>query len=130
VTIKSVNSEIRVAGIQGVLHVETSNGDITGTALGNGADVRTANGTINLDLAKLGEAGVRCTMSNGQIVVTVPADAKATIEASVVNGDIHTDKLSVAVREQNDRRLSGTIGGGGPDIRLETVNGEVRIVGK
>jgi len=130
VTIKSTTSEIRVAGIQGALRVETTNGEITGTALGSSADVRSVNGTITLDLAKLGDAGVRCKLTNGRVVVTVPSDTKATIEASTVNGDIQAEKLSVAVREQSGRRLSGTIGGGGPDIRVDLVNGEVRIAGK
>jgi len=130
VTIKSVNSEIRVTGIGGALRVETTNGEITGTALGNGADVRSTNGTITLDLAKLGEAGVRCEMTNGHVSIALPADTKATINANLVNGDVQTDKLNVAVREQTNRRLSGTIGGGGPDIRVEMVNGDVRFVGK
>jgi hypothetical protein len=130
VTIRSTNSEIRVAGIRGALHVETSNGDITGTDLGSGADVRTVNGSITLELAKLGDAGVRAKISNGRILVTVPADSKAAIDASVVNGDIRTDHLSIAAQEQTGRTLKGTIGGGGPDIRLDAVNGEVRIVGR
>jgi hypothetical protein len=130
VTIKSVTSEIRVTGIGGALRVETTNGEITGTALGNGADVRSTNGTITLDLAKLGEAGVRCEMTNGQVSVALPADSKATINANLVNGAVRTDKLNVAVREQTGRKLVGTIGGGGPDVRVEMVNGEVRISGK
>src|SRR4029079_495047 len=60
VTIRSTNSEIKVTGIAGVLHVESTNGEITGSGLGNGADIRLGNGEIRLDLAKLGESGVRC----------------------------------------------------------------------
>jgi len=130
VTIRSVASEIRVTGIAGVLHVESVNGRIAGTGLGSGADVRIVNGTVRLDFGTFGGSGVRCKMTNGELVVTVPADTKATIAASIVNGEIHTEKLSVAVREQTGRSLTGTIGGGGPDIRLEMVNGDVRIVGK
>jgi hypothetical protein len=76
VTIRSTNSEIHVTGTAGVLHVESTNGEVTGTALGNGADIRLVNGTIHLDLAKLGDAGVKCKTTNGEIVVTVPADTR------------------------------------------------------
>jgi hypothetical protein len=38
--------------------------------------------------------------------------------------------LTVAVAEQSRRRLDGTLGGGGPLIRLETTNGAVQIRGK
>jgi len=37
---------------------------------------------------------------------------------------------TVAVAEQSRRRLDGTLGGGGPLIRLETTNGAVQIRGK
>lgn len=130
VTIKSINSEIRVTGIAGALRVETSNGEITGTALGNGAEVHSVNGTVTLDLAKLGDAGVRCKMSNGQVSVSVPADTKATVDVNLVNGEIQTSKLDVAAHEQTGRRLRGTIGGGGPDVRIDMINGEVRLIGK
>jgi hypothetical protein len=130
VTIRSVASEIRVTGIAGVLHVESTHGEITGNGLGNGADVRIVNGTVRLDFGTFGASGVRCQLTNGEIVVTVPADTKAAIAASIVNGEIRTEKLSVAVREQSGRSLTGTIGGGGPDIRLDLVNGDLRIVGK
>jgi DUF4097 and DUF4098 domain-containing protein YvlB len=130
VTIKSTNSEIRVAGIQGAFRAETTNGEITGTALGNGADVRSVNGTITLDLARLGDTGVRCHLTNGDVTVTVPADARADIDASVVNGDIRADKLNIAFKEQSARKLKGTIGGGGPNVRIEMINGDVRLIGR
>jgi hypothetical protein len=47
-----------------------------------------------------------------------------------VNGVVDTDNLDVAASESSRRRLDATVGGGGPEIRLETTNGEVRIVGK
>lgn len=130
VTVRSINSEIKVNGIAGVLRVESTNGEITANGLGDGADIRLVNGEIRLDFAKLGESGVRCKSTNGQIVVTVPADAKAAIASSVAVGEIKTEKLAVAIREQTGRSLTGTIGGGGPDIRLDLVTGEVQIVGK
>ncbi|HEX5070187.1 MAG TPA: DUF4097 family beta strand repeat-containing protein [Vicinamibacterales bacterium] len=130
VTIKSVTSDIRVTGIAGALRVETTNGDITGTALGDGADIRSVNGTVTLDLASLGEAGVRCNLTNGTVNITMPADSKATLHANLVNGDIQTERLNVDVREKTGRRLSGTVGGGGPDVRIEMVNGDVKIAGK
>jgi hypothetical protein len=60
----------------------------------------------------------------------VPASIKARLSARVSNGAITTEGLTVAVAEQSRRRLDGTLGGGGPLIRLETTNGAVQIRGK
>ena len=73
VTIKTTNGEVDVAGLGGALTVDATNGRITGTGLGNGADVSSVNGRLNLEFAKLGDAGVRCKTTNGQIVVTIPS---------------------------------------------------------
>lgn len=130
VTIKTTNGEVEVEGIGGVLTVHAVAGRISGTSLGNGADVSLVNGRLSLEFAKLGDAGVRCKTTNGQIVVTIPSAAKATIAARVVNGTIRTENLAVQDSDSSRRRLDATIGGGGPDIRLEATNGEIRVVGK
>lgn len=130
VTLNSTNGDINVAGVEGEFRVETTNGRIIGSALGSSAVVTTTNGEISLDFAKLGADGIRCETTNGMISVTVPHDSKASISARVTNGGISTEGLDVAVTEKSRRLLDGSIGGGGPSIRLETTNGAVRIKGK
>jgi DUF4097 and DUF4098 domain-containing protein YvlB len=130
VTIKTTNGAVDVEGIGGVLTVNAVNGRVRATSLGSGADVTSVNGQTALEFATLGEAGVRCKTTNGQIVVTIPSGAKATIAARVVNGLIRTENLAVQETENSRRRLDATVGGGGPEIRLEATNGEIRVVGK
>lgn len=57
----------------------------------------------------------------------LPADAGAEVKAQTVNGDIRTDfPLTVQGRILR-RRLSGTIGAGGRQLDLETVNGSIEL---
>jgi len=130
VTVKTTNGEVNVKGITGFLKIEAVNGQIDGAGLGAGAEVSSVNGRIRLEFAKLADAGVRCKTTNGQIVITVPASTNATIAARVVNGVIRTENLDVEAQDDSRRRLDATIGAGGPEIRLETTNGEIRVVGK
>ena len=130
VTIKSANADISVKGISGVLRVDSDNAKIDASGLADGADVKTTNGEITLDFANVGPSGVHCRMTNGQLIVKVPASTKATIAGRVVNGIVQAENLKVDVTEHSMTRLNGTIGGGGPEIRLEGTNGEVRLVGK
>ena len=129
-TIKSTNGEIRVIAIAGFGKIEAVNGDIELTGMEKGVDVDAVNGRVQVEMAAIGDGGVRCKTTNGQIILTLPASAKATLAARVTNGVVHTENLTVQSTESSHRRLDGTIGGGGPEIRLDTMNGEVRIVGK
>jgi DUF4097 and DUF4098 domain-containing protein YvlB len=129
-TIKNTNGQIKVISVAGFVKIETTNGDIELTGIEKGADISAINGRVQIELAAVGDAGVRCKTTNGQIVVKVPANAKANLSARVSNGVVHTENLNIASNESSFRRLDATLGGGGPEIRLETTNGEVRIVGK
>jgi len=129
-TIKSTNGEIKVIAIAGLVKIEATNGDIELSGMEKGVDVDAVNGRVQVEMASVGDGGVRCKTTNGEIILTVPASAKATIAARVTNGEVRTENLTVQSTESSHRRLDGTIGGGGPEIRLDTMNGEIRIIGK
>jgi hypothetical protein len=123
------NGDITMAGphVSGSFRAETTNGRIRATGLENNATATTTNGTITLDVAKLGEDGISCDTTNGKISLTLPPGLNARLSARVTNGAISQAGLNLNVSEQSRRRLDGTIGNGGPMIKLETTNGEIQI---
>ncbi len=128
VKLVSTNGEIDVADLGGAFTVETTNGAIRGTNLSNTTSVETTNGAVTLDMARLGDGGVRCETTNGKIEVLLPHDAKATISARVTNGAVSTSGLDLSKSGDTSRkRLEATMGGGGPSIRLETTNGLIAL---
>jgi len=129
-TIKATNGEITVRSIEGFIKIETTNGDIELTGLSKGADVDATNGRVQIEASAIGEGGIKARTTNGQIIVTIPKSANATLNARVTNGVVETENLSVQSSDSSHRRLEGTIGSGGPEIRLETTNGEVKIRGR
>ena len=56
-----------------------------------------------------------------------PADAKASISASVTNGGIDTSGLAIETTQSSRRRLEGRLNGGGAPIQIEGTNGGIRI---
>ena len=128
--IKATNSQVDVKSVTGLVKVEAVNGDIHLSGVERGADVNTVNGRVVLDLASIGADGVRVRTTNGAIEVGVPPAGKANIVASVTNGAVEVDRLDVQTSEKSHRRLDGTIGGGGPQIRLDTTNGLIKLVGR
>ena len=132
VTLRSTNGQIDVAGprLTGIFRASATNGRITATGLENSAVVEATNGEVRIEVNRLGEDGLSCQTTNGPIAVTVPASVNARLSARVANGGISTEGLNLTVAEQSRRRLDGTLGEGGPLIRLETTNGPVSIKGK
>lgn len=123
----TVNGEIRAAGLRSNVDVETVNGSIrvstSGRVLAN-----TVNGEIDASMgnADWGE-DVAFSTVNGGITLDLPAEVNAELRASTVNGDIVSD-FPVTVRGRfGPRRVSGTLGRGGHELELETVNGTITL---
>ncbi len=129
VRLETTNGDINLGGLHltGTFRAETTNGRIRATGLENTVEAGTTNGTISLEIARLGENGVSCETTNGTVELAVPADVNARLSARVTNGAIRTDGLALNVSEQSRRRLDATLGSGGPPIKLETTNGAIRV---
>ncbi len=127
--IETTNGDIEVGGgrVTGTFQAGTTNGGIRAAGLENTATARTTNGTINLEVLKISEDGVSCETTNGAIELAVAPDIHARLSARVTNGAISTEGLTLGISEQSRRRLDGSIGRGGPTIKLETTNGAIEV---
>jgi DUF4097 and DUF4098 domain-containing protein YvlB len=128
--IKVTNSEVTVKSVTGTMKIEAVNGEITVDGAEQGVEITTVNGRVVLNVAKIGADGARVNSTNGEIEVSVPAGGKATFAARVTNGAVEVEGLQLQTTEKNYRRLDATLGGGGPEIRLGTTNGMIKIVGR
>jgi DUF4097 and DUF4098 domain-containing protein YvlB len=95
-----------------------------------GGDLRgsTSNGGVNVDLEgdHWDGAGLDVETRNGGVRMTVPATYSAELETETVNGRINID-FPITVTGRLDRRITTTLGAGGPKIRAVTTNGGVTI---
>lgn len=105
----TVNGDIEVS-TEGFAQAETVNGDIDvrmdDADFERGADFSTVNGSITLDVADAVDADVRASWLNGGF----ESDLPFTIDGRI-----------------GKRSARGTLGDGGAELRLETVNGSIRI---
>lgn len=124
---RTVNGRIEADGLPGDVDAYTVNGTVRITTAGL-ARANTVNGNIEVDMGRIrGTDPLRFETTNGNITASFPGDLNAQLSASTVNGDIETD-FPVEVRGRfGPRRVSGTIGSGGREISLATVNGSIRI---
>ena len=124
---RTVNGEVEAHDLSADVEASTVNGSINITTNGL-ARAHTVNGSIT---AVMGRADwsdeLEFKTVNGGIDLTFPASLSAEFEAKTLNGQISTD-FPLSVQGTFSRRhKAGTIGGGGRDLRLETVNGSVQI---
>jgi hypothetical protein len=123
----TVNGGIDVAGLSGTTRLETTNGGIHARDIGGAIEASTTNGGVEVDVTRVVEPGVKLGCTNGGITLRLPADARATISASVANGGIDTSGLPLESSESSRRRLEARLHGGGPAITIEGTNGGIRI---
>ena len=57
----------------------------------------------------------------------LPPDLSADVRATTVNGEISTDFPMTIAGRVSHRHVAGTIGSGGRQLDLQTVNGSVRL---
>jgi hypothetical protein len=136
-TINARDGEIRLDNVDGTSTVALTNGTISGHGLAGGLTASVANGRLVLDLARV-TGPVALTARNGNINLGIATDARANVEAAVVNGRITVDSalplVSDTPRDDSNRRgpvslnqLAGRLNGGGPRIEVQATNGAVRF---
>ncbi|MEM9996403.1 MAG: M56 family metallopeptidase [Bacteroidota bacterium] len=132
-----LSGDITATSVNGAVKASTSNGDIEATSV-NGAveasasgSVRASsvNGAIRADMGRADWSGTAEYSSvNGAIILTLPADFSAEVEAKTMNGDIRSDfPLEIRRGRNVGVSASGTVGNGGRRMKLTTQNGSIQL---
>lgn len=127
--IKSADSEVELSEVTGAIIVSLQ---------GSSIELSDVSGSIN---TKIVQGDTKATISgklsgpqvlksvNGDIELQLAADANADIKAETIEGDIDVDdglNLKVETRRVG-KGVAGRVGSGGVPIKIETVNGDIRI---
>jgi Toastrack DUF4097 len=124
---RTVNGGIDAVDLPADAEAYTVNGGVTVKA-GGTIRAETVNGGVDASFGRADWTGViQLKTVNGGIDVTLPGDASADLRAGTVNGDIETDFPITVLGRVSKRKLTGTIGSGGRQLALETVNGGIEI---
>ena len=126
--IKLINGSLDVQGIAGEVRASCINGHLKASGLGGPVKLSTINNRVEVQFDRLGTSPLELTSVNGDVLLTLPSDSKAELEASTVHGGISND---FGLRVRNHRivghDLHGELAGGGARIKLSNVNGRIEI---
>jgi len=145
--LQAVNGgKIEVTGVNGDLEIENVNGSVELKNVSGSVVASSQNGSVVASLDRVTpNKPMSFTSLNGKIDVTIPADTKARLRLKTDNGAVYSDfdvkmepdatKPTVEdsrssdgkYRIRMDRSVYGSINGGGPEYRFETMNGNIII---
>ena len=110
-----------------IVDAATANGSID-ISTSEWASGRSTNGHIDISMGKAGWSGeLHLATTNGGISVALPASATFEMRASTTNGNIRTDFPVTVQGTFGPKNVSGTVGGGGRELKLATTNGGIEI---
>lgn len=130
-----VSGDVTATGLRSPVDVSTVSGDVriatTGTAKAN-----SVSGDIDAAFATGGEMSFNAV--SGDVTLRLASGAGARVSANSLSGRIESDfELDRGARSDGrnggmnieiGRRARGTIGRGGPDLSVNTVSGDIRIL--
>jgi len=123
----TVNGDIQTGALGSDVDASTVNGSINVAAAGV-ARARTVNGSISASLGRANWSGpLKFETVNGGITLDLPSDTSAEVHAETLNGEIMTDFPLSIMGSISRRKLNGTIGSGGRELSLKTVNGSIKL---
>jgi hypothetical protein len=136
--------EIRVENVSGEIEIESVSGRIVLQNVAGPVVASTNNGHIEAVFTRVApDKPMSFATFNGDVDLTLPADAKATFKIKSQMGDVYSDfdlalkatpvrteetgKASGRFRVSIERAVQGAINGGGAEFKVETYNGSVYL---
>ena len=142
--VSTVNGgKVTIENVSGTLHAHNVNGGVSIVNARAATDARTVNGNVEVTYARNPAGPCTYHTINGKIVATYLPDLGATVHFKSFNGQMYTDfpkaeRMAPLVSQNKQADGGGTkykisketavrLGNGGPDLRFETLNGDVTI---
>jgi hypothetical protein len=122
-------SDTTVSNLHADLKLHTYKGTVKVSNLDGAARVDTYKGDVRVEFARFSSAS-RFDTHKGEIAVRLPKDSRFELDAdSGRRGDIQTDfaMTTHGGRFSRAARASGAVNGGGPELRLTTYKGTLRV---
>ena len=145
--LRTAGGDLRLKGASGTVEAKTSGGDIDLKNITGSIEASTAGGNVSAELNPSGKGESRLKTAGGDLKLYLPANAKATIDATIrlrdnygwggkskkTKYEIRSDFKAESYEKDEDRdeiRGRYVINGGGESITLETANGYIDIIKK
>jgi DUF4097 and DUF4098 domain-containing protein YvlB len=122
---------LELDGIDGPFEISTRQKDITLTNFKHSVKITDGNGDVELRTSTPPTHPIDVDLKKGEIELSLPPSSSFQIDAASRHGEVESDfsgpGLKVA-KEGDNPTISGSVGKGGPPIRLDTEYGTIRLL--
>jgi DUF4097 and DUF4098 domain-containing protein YvlB len=127
ISVRTVSGRLTAHGLNGVLRLNTVSGDalITDSSLSE-FEVESVSGALQLETSLSATGRYRARTVSGGIEVRIPHDIGVTVHLTSVSGRIRSE-LPSSIEKVGFGNWHATISGGGSELRLNSVSGNVTI---
>jgi DUF4097 and DUF4098 domain-containing protein YvlB len=122
------DGSISADNVTGNLKINTGDGSVSIKGQPHGLIAHTGDGSVSVDVTSATTAGDwELTTGDGGIHVSLPANFNAQVDAHTGDGGIDANDFGLHTTGEDRNDLRGTIGSGGPTLRLRTGDGGITL---
>jgi len=125
VIITNINGNVTAGALENTLSVGNINGNVTLEDISANTAVSVTNGQISGNMTLQLDGIATHTVTNGNIIFTIPQNTSADFSASVINGNISISDLELLNQVITSHSVTGTLGSGRGTITLGVTNGNI-----
>lgn len=126
VDINTSGGSIRVGPVQGSVNARTSGGSIKIAEVVGAVDASTSGGSVEARMTAQPAQDCNLSTSGGSVVLYLADGIAVDINATSSSGGVRSD-FPIDGQTRAKRSLRGSLNGGGPEVRLHTSGGGIRI---
>lgn len=130
--------DFEVENHQGEVEILSKTGDINMTNVTGPIIASSTSGDVEIEFSSLSQANpTSISLVSGFIDITLPSDSNANFSLGSVSGEVYTDlDIELEGRQNNDMtrlggsgQINGTLNGGGIEVSLKSVSGDIYLRG-
>ena len=128
---RAVSGNVTVKNVSGVINASSTSGNVDVVEISGSVTGKSTSGNVNVSINKLsGTEGMDFASTSGNVHVRLPGSLDATVEMSVLSGDLRTDfPLNIEKKEHGPgQRATGQVGGGSRKLTLKSISGNVELL--
>jgi hypothetical protein len=124
-SVHTSGGNVFVSAVQGDVDAQSSGGGVKALGVNGAIRASSSGGDVQVELVGANR-GITTSTTGGNIVIRVPRNTSAQLDAATSGGSVSSE-LPVTTTEARERRLAGTINGGGAPIHARTTGGSIRV---
>ena len=113
----------------GPTEVSTSGGDVTLKSVEQLISASTSGGDVHATLTGPIKQNTQLSTSGGDVTVEIAKSTAFHLDASTSGGDVRADGITITIEKggSGKNKLVGAVNGGGPELKLRSSGGDIKV---